>query len=51
MDRLGYILIGIGFLAGSWFAVADAESVVWWGEAIALLVGFIGVRTGICVGI
>lgn len=43
MDRLGYILIGIGFLAGSWFAVADAEGVVWWGEAIALVVGFVGV--------
>jgi len=43
MNRLGYILIGIGFLAGAWFAVADAEAVVWAGEAVALLVGSVGV--------
>lgn len=41
--RIGYVLIGIGFLAGSWFGVADVEGVSWWGAVPSLLVGLAGV--------
>lgn len=41
--HIGYVLIGLGFLAGAWFGVADVEGVNWWGAVPSLLVGLAGV--------
>jgi hypothetical protein len=41
--RIGYVLIGAGFLAGAWFGVAEVEGVSWWGAVPSLLVGLAGV--------
>ena len=43
MKSLGYILITLGFLVGSYFSVIDTENVVWSIVVPGLLVGLFGV--------
>jgi len=43
MKSLGYILITLGFLMGSYFSVIDTEEVVWSMVGLSLLIGLGGV--------
>ncbi len=43
MKNLGYLLIVIGFLMGSYFSVLDAEKVQWGLTGVGLIIGVAGV--------
>ena len=43
MKSLGYILITVGFLVGSYYSVLDPENVVWSYAGAGLLIGLVGV--------
>ena len=43
MKNIGYLLIGLGFLVGSYFTMLDKSNVEWGAFTIFLILGFVGV--------
>ena len=43
MDKLGYLLIAVGFLGGAFYIVQDKETVAWTPYFVFLVIGVVGV--------